>query len=168
MSEIASILSTGILATWLALSLLVLIPRFRGHIHRRDLFSLIPEWSFFAPNPAQGDFHLVYRDILSDGTTTTWAEISFEHPRRWWHWLWNPGKRPFKALFDAVVDLALQAGHNPETVIGTVPYITLLNHVAGIPRVFPVAYTQFMVLHSEGTCSTGEPEMLFVSNQHAI
>lgn len=72
-----------ILMGWLAASILnqfrfSWFQRFRQY----DSFSLLPIWSFFAPNPGQSDYHLVFRDRQHDGSHSEWSEIEITEPRK--------------------------------------------------------------------------------------
>src|SRR5205814_9921314 len=92
----------GVFSLWLLLSLAVYIPAVGPVIRRYDWFALVPEWKFFAPAPAQHDYHLLYRDRLSGGCLTDWTEIKPLRERRWWNLVWNTAKRENKALVDIV------------------------------------------------------------------
>ena len=48
-------------------------------VKQRDLFSLIPIWTFFAPRPGITDFNLVYRDRSPDEPTRAGASWSHSH-----------------------------------------------------------------------------------------
>ena len=153
---------------WFLLSLLVLVPRLRPYIRLWDICSLVPEWKFFAPNPAQGDYHLLYRDQLPDGTVTPWTEIMLAQTRCWWNAAWNPGKRPNKALFDAVIELGSEAKLHPQVLVTSVCYLTLLNYVSSLDRFSCPPFTQFMVLHSFSSWMGREPTLVFASDLHSI
>ena len=64
----------GGLSLWFALS--VLNQYRRGAlirpVKRRDAFSLIPTWTFFAPRPGVTDFNILYRDRARDGAFGPW------------------------------------------------------------------------------------------------
>lgn len=166
--HVAQLLVSGLFGLWFLLCLLVLVPRLRPHIRLWDIFSLVPEWKFFAPNPAQGDYVLLYRDQLADGTITPWTEVALAQNRHWWNVLWNPGKRANKALFDAIVEVSSEATHHPGALAGTVSYLTLLNYVSSLARFSPPAFTQFMILHSFSSCVEREPKFIFSSGLHSL
>jgi len=162
------LLVDSVLCVWLALSVLVYVPRFRDIIRGRDLLSLIPEWRFFAPVPGQHDYHILYRDYYEGGEVDRWREIGVSLNRSFWCFLWNPKRRGKKALFDAVGELAthIQQGNtSPEM---TMPYLTLLNHVSNVPRDRPAAMTQFMLMASEGTLGHADPAMMLISQCHRL
>jgi hypothetical protein len=162
------VLAIGVYVVWLALSLSVLIPKVGPVIRLLDGLFLIPEWKFFAPNPARGDFHLLYRDRLADGTLTPWTEVAPGEPRRWWNIVWNPGRRGRKALFDAGVEIGQEAQLFGDGVIGSMSYLTLLCHVSTLPRLVPPDRTQFLVLYTFGDRAGAEPMFQFVSDLHSL
>lgn len=151
--------------TWTVLCLFVLFPKLRNSIRQHDLFMLIPEWRFFAPMPAQGDFHLLYRDRFHDGGLTYWTEVQPQTKRRRWNIVWNPGKRERKALFDAINELT---SHGPKAIEGSFAYLTLLNHVSTIPRSASPEYTQFLLMTSYGRDPEREPDVVLISGFHAL
>jgi hypothetical protein len=162
------LLVSGFFGVWFLLCLLVLVPRLRPYIRAWDIFSLVPEWKFFAPNPAQGDYILLYRDQLANGSITQWTEVSLAQKRRWWNVVWNPGKRANKALFDAVVEVSSEASLYPEILAGSIAYLTLLNYVSNLGRFARPAFTQFMILHSFSSTVKREPRLIFSSSLHSL
>jgi hypothetical protein len=70
-----------------------------------DLFSLIPTWNFFAPNPGTNDYHLLYRERLDAGGYGVWREVPFPKQSGLLKLVWNPRKRRAKVLSDIVVSL---------------------------------------------------------------
>lgn len=71
---------------------------------------LIPNWRFFAPNPAVEDQHFLYRLASEDHSRhTEWREVYQIVPRKMAHAFWFPGRRIEKAVFDVASTLV----HNP-------------------------------------------------------
>ena len=165
---LVQVLAAGFFALWFLLCLLVLLPRLRPTIRLLDIFSLVPEWKFFAPNPAQGDYILLYRDQLADGSVTPWTEVALAQTRRSWNVIWNPGKRANKALFDAITEVGSEAKLYPDILVGSVGYLTLLNYISSLDRLTPPAFTQFMILHSFSSAVEREPTMVFSSSLHSL
>jgi hypothetical protein len=159
---------TGIFGSWILLSVLVYVPKLQTFIRRWDWFALIPEWRFFAPNPGQHDYHLLYRDKLRDGSITDWTELTPTKERPWWGFVWNPGKRGNKALFDAVATLAKHMTAGDQSMELSIPFLTLLNYVASVPRPSASEYTQLLVLASHGSPSRKDPELFFLSGYHSL
>src|SRR5258706_8611478 len=103
-------------------------------IKRRDAFSLIPVWTFFAPRPGVTDYNLLFRDCARDGRCGPWYEIQPEPPR-WFKGLWNPGKRLRKGTTDMGNMLMRQAVPKlAKRIYLQVPYLTLLHHACEQPR----------------------------------
>ncbi|SCK25358.1 hypothetical protein H181DRAFT_01955 [Streptomyces sp. WMMB 714] len=74
-----------------------------------DIFSvLFPNWRFFAPTPAQHDYHILYRTLDHDGETSPWKMVEVIVGRKLHQMFWFPGRRPEKAIFDIVTELITQ------------------------------------------------------------
>ena len=113
---------------------------------------------------------MLYRDQLQDGTMTDWTEVSLCDMRRWWHMVWNPGRREKKALFDLTVALLNEAINAPalDLIQVSVPYITLLSFVSSLPRLESVTATQFLLIISYGSTSNKDPYPMFTSAIHPL
>ncbi|MFI9105453.1 hypothetical protein ACIGXA_33585 [Streptomyces fildesensis] len=66
---------------------------------------LLPNWRFFAPEPAQHDFHVLHRVLTADGSQTRWEQTTSIAPRRWTQMVWFPDRRREKGLFDVCAEL---------------------------------------------------------------
>ncbi|MFG3258211.1 hypothetical protein [Streptomyces sp. NPDC048172] len=67
---------------------------------------LIPNWRFFAPEPAVEDQHFLYRLASEDKTShTEWRSVFEVQPRRAAHAVWFPGRRIEKSIFDVASTL---------------------------------------------------------------
>lgn len=158
----------GFFGIWTMLCLLVHIPRLKIFIRQLDLFLLIPEWRFFAPKPALGDFYLLYQDTFHDGSCTNWTEVRPMLERSRWNIFWNPGKRERKALFDAVNLLNVRISLSDKSLEGSTAYLTLLNHVSSLPRSLSPASTRFLLMKSHGASPEKEPDVMFISGVHEL
>jgi hypothetical protein len=144
---------------------------------------LAPNWNFFSPRPGRWDFHLLYRDRLSDGSLTGWTQLmefseTTDHPK----WLWNTATHRAKFLFDTQQQLTttfqeldavqemepgdLQTVDSQEHIT-TTSYLLLLNYVTEKPHHEDATQTQFMIMRST-ELEQYEPAVLFVSNFHDI
>jgi len=160
------IIVAAFFALWAGASILVLFPRVASFIRYKDFFGLVPEWKFFAPIPGKGDFHLLYRDLYAEDTTE-WTEIDIGGERRWWNFLWDPGRRDRKAAFDAAREMARYI--TPEyryQIELSIPYLSLLCFVCGQPRTLTPSQTQFLLLYSEAGYLEGEPQVSLLSSTH--
>ena len=160
----------AVLVAWLLISTLAQLswaPMKKLKTH--DAFSLIPNWSFFAPKPGTSDYHLVYRDTDSSGGTGQWREIPLADERTLWGAIWNPQKRKTKTLSDVVRGLiTLAKDRSLKDYSLTLPYLAILNYISSLPRSGPWVRTQFMILKSEGFYSEQDPQFLFLSNEHRL
>jgi hypothetical protein len=135
----------------------------------RDIFSLIPNWSFFAPRPGTSDYHLLFRDSDHAEAWSRWREIPLANRRTLWGAIWNPEKRKTKALSDVVRGLVRLAQDKALKDFSlTLPYLAILNYVSSIRRSTPCVQTQFMILKSEGFFADQDPQFLFMSNAHNV
>ncbi len=83
-----------------------------------DLFSLIPTWNFFAPNPGTNDYHLLYRERLDAGGYGVWREVPFPKQSGLLKAVWNPRKRRAKVLSDVVISLGSAVAEARLTALG--------------------------------------------------
>jgi hypothetical protein len=159
-----------ILAAWFLVSALAQlnVPRVAA-LKAYDFFSLIPNWSFFAPRPGTSDYHLLFRDLTSSGEPGKWKEIPLADERTLWGAIWNPTKRRTKTLSDVVRGLLRIAQDSSlKDYSLTLPYLAILNYISSIPRSDSPCQTQFMILKSDGFFSDKDPEFLFMSNIHRL
>jgi hypothetical protein len=134
-----------------------------------DVFSLIPNWSFFAPRPGTSDYHLLFRDVNSRGEPGKWQEIPLAERRSLWGAIWNPQKRRTKTLSDVVRGLLrLAQDKSLRDYSFTLPYLAILNYISSLPHPELSVQTQFMILKSDGFFSKQDPEFLFLSNLHGL
>lgn len=154
-----------LLAGWLLASALAQLPwRWCQAIRRWDVFGLIPSFSFFAPNPASSDCHLLYRHLLRDGSFTRWTEAFIWRPVLW-RFLWNPDRRAEKSISDATSGLARRT--DATGVRFAVPYLLLLNYVGSLPRNINAVGVQFALMGSS-EYSDRDPFARFISDTHPL
>jgi hypothetical protein len=161
-----------LLGVWLVVSAVAQLEVLRpgiARVRRLDLFSLVPQYNFFAPRPGTKDFHLMVRATTSSGEFGRWRELSPLPHRAWWNCLWNPARRPRKALFDLATTLAKESQAVSRTAVQvSISYLVLLNHVSAAARLQAPARVQFLLAVSNGTCSTEPPRPLFISHIHEV
>lgn len=80
----------------------------------------LPNWRFFAPEPAQNDFQLLFRTLSVDDEESEWIQASSPAPRRIVQSIWFPSRRRDKGVFDAVVDLVTHF-RDPRTALSSPP-----------------------------------------------
>ncbi|MDS1272267.1 hypothetical protein RIF23_18415 [Lipingzhangella sp. LS1_29] len=131
---------------------------------------LIGNWRFFAPEPAQHDFHLLYRVLLGDGAQTEWRAASWIEPRRWRQTLWFPEHRREKAVFDLVNELVAVGGNLVDNDVTHLPaYRLLRDHVHSVAAAEhaeddpPAQGFQFLIARHSGHDTSEDPDYLLVS-----
>jgi hypothetical protein len=161
----------GGLAAWFAASVLNQFSfRWFDRIRQRDAFSLLPIWSFFAPNPGQSDYHVVYRDRRADGSVSGWNEMDISDTRRPYSWLWNPEKRSKKVITD-VVAMVAEASQSPGGATGlvlSIPYLLVLNVVNHLQAEPAATHRQFLIVETYGFVPVEPARALLQSDFHAL
>jgi hypothetical protein len=129
---------------------------------------LIPNWRFFAPEPARHDFHVLHRVLTADGEQTRWRLTSSIAPRAWSHVMWHAGRRREKALFDIFSELVMARDSGRRDVSRTAAYRLLRDFVEYSVRqeyageAMPQGF-QFVVAQDTGHDEEPEPTYLLVS-----
>jgi len=132
-------------------------------------FFLIPSWGFFSPDPLVADHHLLYRDRYSEDQFGHFREVVLQHPRRWYHFAWNPDKQNQKELCDAATVLSLSAiDRGVQTLTMTVPYLMVLNYVTELQHDAFATHTQFMIVRTSGYPARAEERSVVISEVHAL
>jgi hypothetical protein len=179
-------LAGALLGVWLLLTALRNIPSLRPVFARHDAARLLPDWALFA-RPRTADMILLRRDLLRDGTLTSWREVEVAGPRRWYNFIWNPElgpRRAFLALSGTIAVAARRGARSRRRAHGqaaptalaammTVPYLIVLNYLSERSHA-AVEATQFMIVAVPGQALTGrygsaEPGRIeFVSELHRV
>jgi hypothetical protein len=129
---------------------------------------LIPNWRFFAPEPAQHDFQILHRVLSADGEQSPWRQTRRFASRAWAHMIWFPDRRHDKALFDICNELLMAKGTGVRDVSRTAPYRLLRDFVAYTVRQehaggeMPQGF-QFVIAQDAGHDEEREPVYLLVS-----
>ncbi|MBM4793764.1 hypothetical protein HXP44_17240 [Streptomyces sioyaensis] len=128
---------------------------------------LIPNWRFFAPFPAQHDFHVLYRTLSVSDQESPWQAASRINRRKWSQVFWFPGRRQEKAVFDICHELV---GTAPENIqMSTTPAARLLSdfvlrHIKEHDAEWPgITGFQFLVARYSGHDDSEDPQYDFVS-----
>ncbi|MBU2666320.1 hypothetical protein KOI35_22720 [Actinoplanes bogorensis] len=129
---------------------------------------LIGNWRFFAPEPAQHDFHLLHRVLTADGEQTRWSETIVIPQRRWRQMVWFPERRQDKAIFDICADLIAYLGRPGVDITATTPYEVMRDVVEHAVRAqYPGSERprgfQFVIARSTGYDESNKPDYLLVS-----
>lgn len=126
----------------------------------------LPNWRFFAPEPAQSDFHVLHRTLSSDGTESEWEETHQTTPRKLSHFIWFPDRRTDKGIFDAIADLMAAVPQGEDQVLRSPAYRTIAAFVRrriNDSAAQPIDGYQFMLATSTGFDESNEPEELLTS-----
>ena len=160
-----------VLSIWFVLSILNQFSfRWFEFIQQFDRLGLLPIWTFFAPNPGQTDYHMIYRNMYADGSCSEWAEVEIPTRNGLVASVWNPDKRIVKAIDDAVaglIQLMREKGERSEFLL-SFSYLFLLNFVSAVNKDNDAASRQFAIVETRGLNRTETPSLLFVSEFHAI
>lgn len=136
-------------------------------VKNKDAFSAVfPNWRFFAPNPAQHDYHLMYRTLSDTGETSRWRVIEVITGRRLRQIAWYPERRPEKAIFDIAGDLVSHVDKGFDRITTFPTYQVLREFVRKQVRLAgadDVKGFQFGLARYTGYDETGDPEIIFVS-----
>ncbi|MFE9190988.1 hypothetical protein ACFYL6_15370 [Micromonospora sp. NPDC007208] len=109
----------GALSSWFVASVISQHPdRSYDKLRKFDKTGIfIPNWRFFAPEPAVEDQHFLYRLATADKSShTEWRSVYEVAPRRAIHGIWFPGRRIEKSIFDVAATLTSNTNtNNPMT-----------------------------------------------------
>jgi hypothetical protein len=137
----------------------------------KDLFSLIPNWKFFAPNPATHDYHYLYRTLDEDRRTSDWVELDLIEHRKMSQAFWFASRRSEKAVFDICTAIikSIAKGEDPTDSPGfRVLAEFVRRQIRDSPQVSQVRGFQFAVVRAAGHDESEDPEVLYVSTYQAM
>jgi hypothetical protein len=163
--------TAALFGVWFLLTILIQFPNPIGKTCAiYDVFAIVPSWTFFAPNPALVDYHIVYRCRLSTGNCTAFKEVrSCKHQRRLIDGAWNPNRRYIKAMHDLISELVALSRELTESEIKfSTPYLTLANFILASSVEQHTQSCQFAIIVSYGFASSEEPSLLFLSEFHSV
>ena len=166
---------TVVLAIWFALSVMNQIPAARRFLTGTlNSFNILPSFALFAPDPADVDYHLVYRDHRADGSCGEWLEIVVA-PGGATRALWNPTARDCGALLQAVAGLSILSSavaprcRNGDLIIlVSLPYLLVLNLARAAPRTDGAVARQFAIVESTRFGADRTLELGIASPLHAL
>lgn len=139
-----------------------------NRLQLKDHFSVLPNWKFFAPNPAMHDYHYAIRTLSESGETSEWTSLEMIATRTPTHAFWFATRRAEKAIFDICSEVlrGLDKGHDH---LRSMPAFRILTAFlrdkirTGLgddpnPKGFQLA-----LLRAAGYETSEKPEILFVS-----
>ena len=172
--EIYTYIVCGIFALWLIGTIIVQFKEtgLSERIKSVDFLSLLPLWTFFAPNPGVNDYHLLYRDENESGDRSIWEEIEINENRKLLTCIWNPNKRGKKILCDVIqniVPMTRELQDRPRIMMVTLPYMLILNAIMKEPKLFhDTSKKQFLLAASDGYEKNDEPKLVLISEFHPV
>lgn len=139
-----------------------------NRVRARDHFSLLPNWRFFAPQPATFDYHFLYRTVDADRAASTWYDASGIVDRKPMHLFWFPTRRVDKSVFDACQEIIPCLDQGFGAAARTPGYRLITEHVrARIAREGETARDvrgfQFALASGTGYDMRHKPQLMFVS-----
>lgn len=169
------------LGTWFLLSVLWQFKfSFLKPIQKFDFLQLLPNWTFFAPNPGTSDYHLIYKTDCC-GEEENWKEIPIIQNRSLVHFFLNVEKRKLKTLIDCIHGMVSVNNNNilfkltdeasTKSLCISVSYMLLLNAVENEIRKGGVTKEtdfQFAIVESYGFIPKNEPHVIITSTIHTI
>lgn len=139
-----------------------------NRIQVRDHFSVLPNWKFFAPNPATHDYHYLYRTLDVEGNTSRWRDIELIADRKMHQAIWFASRRSEKAVFDVCSEILQRMDKGFDAIKSTASYRLLVEFIRREIResssdVSSIKGFQFSMVRASGHDHEEEPEILFVS-----
>jgi hypothetical protein len=175
MTDLLTAVTVAVAGGWLIVSILAqhrLTRPFVSSIVSRDICSLVPVWTFFAPNPGRTDLYILYRDATPDGDITPWRQIALGSRNNCLS-LWSPRRRIRKAIIDVTPDLTRDVRVGPREPVSkkkvlAFSYLLLLNYVSHQPGDFRAITRQFAIARTDGFGTEDQPYVLFLSAFHQL
>jgi hypothetical protein len=168
----AEIAQVALLAAWLALATVVQFVSQR-HYHRLRRFPIVlcltPIWRMFGPQPPAVDYHLLSRLSIMGKPTGPWTEVPIAGGNHAHKALWNPWRYWEKTLTTCLV-LVLEDEMRTRQPTSSRAYRQLARLVRARYTALKDANAtvQFLIVQSHGTLSSDPPDVLFLSNEHAV
>jgi hypothetical protein len=165
----------GLLLTWFVLSAANQIPGpWTTALGKLGISVVLPANAFFAPDPIDVDYHLVFRDFLENEDATSWREIPTDRDGPF-RFLWSTAKRDHQAILAAVSGVAgvqqivAPLVEEPDALIQvSLPYLFLLHHAIAQPRAAEAKERQFMVVEARGFAPRRRLNLAILSNPHRL
>ncbi len=127
----------------------------------------IPSWSFFAPNPYQTDYFILYRCFSQDSVSEWQQAYHIPKKRAFYSCFWNPDKIFLKSVVDIAIDLLRISGvvRDNKLICLSLPYLHALNFVQSLAVSANMEKIQFVIM----TRTQNEvPMMMFLSEAHPV
>jgi hypothetical protein len=126
----------------------------------------IPNWRFFAPEPAVHDYRVLHRVLDADGQQSPWTETNVIEERHWSQAFWYPNRRQQKAVSDVCSEMASLLNQMGDSIVHSVGYRLLRDHVnrlvTSAPGRPPQGF-QFLIVSDAGYDESEEPRYVYAS-----
>ena len=155
---------------WIIATILVQFKtKLSQHILARDEAGILPIYTFFAPEPAKIDIHLLFRYRTSE-VICEWKEAPLTsrllNRKRSIRWFFNPYRRLEKLLFDFVNDV-YNSRENPAAIRHLNDYMLILTYVSNLASQQKGESVQYLIA-GENQMLNKTFELLTISDFHAI
>ncbi|WGD37474.1 hypothetical protein [Lysinibacter sp. HNR] len=113
----------------------------------------LPNWRFFAPEPAQNDYHLLHRTLDREEKESPWQDTYSVTPRKVRHIAWFPDRRTDKGLFDVISEIIPTLQKSQDFITTRPAYRILENfirHRLNATTGAALVGFQFMIVSSTG------------------
>lgn len=163
---------------WLVLSILHQFSNAAGRwVRAKNVYSLIPGYTFFAPNPGTSNYRFVYRDVFPERNYGDWREVEWCSQRSLTDALWNPSRHRIKLVVDCLNGLGttvkemhklgLDPDEKPAIWVSSTPYLVLLHIVMSEPgRHEKSVGRQFAVVEQHPFAPDDPPQLIVCSAAH--
>jgi len=169
-----------VFSVWFLMSILYQVNWISSWIGRYDYLSLLPKWTFFAPNPGTYDHHIIYRECGANVDTSSpdkwlnlssrlspWQELSYADLESGIPFLWNPKRRMTKAISDIANSFAaasLRHSAFSQYMPFTLEYF-LITHLVQ-QKATPNTQFQWAIVRSHGFSENRQSHPFLVSKFH--
>ena len=127
----------------------------------------IPSWSFFAPNPYQTDYFILYRSFFQNSISEWKQAYQIPKYRSFYTFFWHPDKFFLKSIVDIAIDLLRVSSSikNKNFICLSLPYLHTLNFIQSLVIHPDAEKIQFVIM----TRTQQEtPVMVFLSETHPV
>jgi hypothetical protein len=171
--SLLEIASAVVFGGWFIVSIIGQVTPRESALRASRFRTFIPDWRFFAPEPALEDRIVWFRRRSATGALGDMEAIEFPHVGAF-RWLWNPLIRQYKAVFDLAeglrprFDKDQKGDHTtelPDSVVLSEPYLALLNLVTARAGASGPGLVQFGIVLRKWP---KRDELVFLSRWHTI
>ncbi len=161
-----------ILAIFYVASILYQFKGLQKRINKFDKLHLLPNYSFFAPNPLVNDFRLVYKINEENLGNSSWEELNMYKKFSFKRIFWNP----FKYYNKGMIDICQYLTREFHAVKDKDKMKLSLNHINIVLTIFrylqkkgkKISGLKFAIVSSEGCEDLKIKKVIYDSNYQII